>query len=67
MKLHEVKKNSKVFVKKVESDIYTRYTTKEDKTYHAEQVTKFEVGDTLGFFLHVQEKPSSCIVTIPLA
>lgn len=43
MKLHEVRKGSDVLVKKVDSDIYTRYTTKETKSYFAEHVTVFEV------------------------
>jgi hypothetical protein len=57
MKLHEVKKGSKVLVKKIKTDLYYRYTTKEDKTYFAEHVSVFEVPFGQLKEIHVASKP----------
>jgi len=51
MKLHKIKANAPTFVKRISDDEFTKYTTKEDRTYFAEQVSD-ELQKTNNFNLY---------------
>ncbi len=49
MKLHEIKGNSQIFIKKEGELTYKPYTTKETKSYFAEQFQPIDLGEDFDF------------------
>ena len=49
MKLHEIKENSQIFIKKDGELVYRPYTTKETKSYFAEAFQPLDLGADFDF------------------